>query len=129
MRVIDNRTRSGSIRLSGGRDGRILNCEVRNYMTIAIDDRTQNLALLGYAFRCIDGTAIVCDRCRGTLIQGNRIVEENLRPTPEIKRAAPIGQVHQEEPDEWITDLAPIPRGFESQTNFSDCRMVSRADT
>lgn len=92
VRVIDNRTRSGSIRLSEVRDGRILNCEVRNYMTITVDDRTQNVALLGYAFRCIDGTGIVCDRCRGTLIQGNHIVEENLRPTPEIKQQHELGK-------------------------------------
>lgn len=92
VKVIDNRTRSGSIRMSDVQNGRILNCEVRNYMTIAIDDRTQNAALLGYAFRCIDGTGIVCDRCRGTLIQGNRIIEENLRPTPEIKLQHQLGK-------------------------------------
>ena len=92
VKVIDNHTRSGSIRLSDVRNGRILNCEVRNYMSIAIDDRTQNVALLGYAFRCIDGTGIVCDRCRGTLIQGNHIIEENLRPTPEIKAKHQLGK-------------------------------------
>ncbi|HEY4263469.1 MAG TPA: right-handed parallel beta-helix repeat-containing protein [Schlesneria sp.] len=98
VRVIDNRTRSGSIRLSEVRDGRILNCEVRNYMTIAIDDRTANVALLGYAFRCIDGTGIVCDRCRGTLIQGNLIIEENLRPTPEIKAQHQLGKFTKKNP-------------------------------
>lgn len=92
VRVVDNRTRSGSIRLSEVQNGRILNCEVRNYMTIAVDDRTQNVALLGYAFYCIDGTGIVCDRCRGTLIQGNLIIEENLRPTPEIKAQHQLGK-------------------------------------
>jgi nitrous oxidase accessory protein NosD len=91
-KVIDNRTRSGSIRLTDAHHARILNCDIRNYMTIAIDDRTQNAALLGYAFRCIDGTGIVCNRCRGTLIQGNRIVEENLRPTPEIKEQHGLGK-------------------------------------
>jgi hypothetical protein len=98
VRVIDNRTRSGSIRLSEVRDGRILNCEVRNYMTIAIDDRTANVALLGYAFRCIDGTGIVCDRCRGTLIQGNLIIEDNLRPTPEIKAQHQLGKFTKKNP-------------------------------
>lgn len=98
LKVIDNRTRSGSIRLSEVRDARILNCEIRNYSTIAIDDRTQNAALLGYAFRCIDGTGIVCDRCRGTLIQGNRIIEENLRPTPAIKEQYQLGKFTKKNP-------------------------------
>lgn len=98
VKVVDNRTRSGSIRLSQVWNARILNCEIRNYMTIAIDDRTQNAALLGYAFRCIDGTGIVCDRCRGTLIQGNRIVEEHLRPTPEIKDQYQLGKFTRKNP-------------------------------
>jgi len=98
VKVVDNRTRSGSIRLSQVQDAQILNCEIRNYMTIAIDDRTQNAALLGYAFRCIDGTGIVCDRCRGALIQGNRIVEENLRPTPQIKEQHQLGQFTKKNP-------------------------------
>jgi len=91
VRVIDNRTRSSSIRLSGVRDSRILNCEVRNYMTIAIDDRTQNVALLGYAFRCIDGTGIALENCQRTLIQGNLIIEDHLRPTPELKEQHKLG--------------------------------------
>lgn len=98
VKVIDNRSPSGSIRLSEARNTRILNCEVRNYMTITIDDRTQNAALLGYAFRCIDGTGIVCDRCRGTLIQGTRIIEENLRPTREIKEQHQLGKFTKKNP-------------------------------
>lgn len=91
VRVIDNRTRSSSIRFSGVRDSRIMHCEVRNYMTITIDDRTQNVALLGYAFRCIDGTGIALENCQRTLIQGNTIVEDHLRPTPEIKTQHKLG--------------------------------------
>lgn len=102
VKVIDNRTRAGSIRLSQVRDARILNCEIRNYMTIAIDDRTQNVELLGYAFRCIDGTGIVCDRCRGTLIQGNRIIEENLRPTPAIKEQHQLGKFTKKNPTKGL---------------------------
>lgn len=98
VRVLDNRTRAAGIRFSEVRDGRILNCEIRNYMAIAIDDRTQNAALLGYAFRCIDGTGIVCDRCRGTLIQGNLIIEDNLRPTPEIKEQHQLGKFTKKNP-------------------------------
>lgn len=91
VKVLDNRTRSGSIRMSEVRNGRILNCEIRNYMRISIDDRTQNAALLGYAFRCIDGSGLVLDRCRGTLIQGNTIIEDHLRPTPELKKEHQLG--------------------------------------
>lgn len=98
VKVINNRTRSSSIRLSEVQNARILNCEIRNYMTIAIDDRTQNAPLLGYAFRCIDGTGIVCDRCRGTLIQGNHVVEDNLRPTPEIKQQHSLGSFTKKNP-------------------------------
>jgi nitrous oxidase accessory protein NosD len=102
VKVINNRTRSGNIRLSDVRDGRILNCEIRNDMTIAIDDRTQNEELLGYAFRCIDGTGIVCDTSRGTLIQGNLIIEENLRPTLEIKELHQLGKFTKKNPKKGL---------------------------
>lgn len=91
VKVIDNRTRTGSIRVFESKDIRILNCEVRNYMRITVDDRTQNAALLGYAFRCIDGTGIVINRCQGTLIQGCTIIEDNLRPTRELKTEHQLG--------------------------------------
>lgn len=91
VKVIDNRTRSGSVRFSEVRRGRIVNCDIRNYMTITEDDRTANVELLGYAFRCIDGTGIVIDRSQGTLIQGTTIVEEHLRPTPELKAEHRLG--------------------------------------
>lgn len=92
VKVVDNRTRSSSIQLQDVHDAKILNCEVKNYMTIAVDDRTQNERLLGYAFRCIDGTGIAFNRCRGSLIQGNTIVEEHLRPTPELKKEYQLGK-------------------------------------
>jgi len=98
LKVIDNRTRSGSIRFSDVRNGRILHCEVRNYMRIAVDDRTANVALLGYAFRCIDGTGIVLDSCRGCLLQGNRIIEEHLRPTPALKAEHQLGAFTKKNP-------------------------------
>jgi hypothetical protein len=91
VKIIDNRTRSGAIRLSEVTRGRILSCDIRNYMTVTEDDRTANAELLGYAFRCIDGTGIVVDRSTGTLIQGNTILEEHLRPTREMKDAHKLG--------------------------------------
>nr|WP_237729315.1 right-handed parallel beta-helix repeat-containing protein [Schlesneria paludicola] len=102
VNVIDNRTRSSSIQLQDVHDARILNCEVRNYMTIAVDDRTQNAKLLGYAFRCIDGTGIALNRCRGALIQGNTIVENHLRPTPELKKEHQLGSFVKKNPTKGL---------------------------
>ena len=102
IRVIDNRARTCAIRFSEVRNGRILNCDIRNYMTITVDDRTQNAELLGYAFRCIDGTGIVVDRCQGTLIQGNTIVETAYRPTPELKAQHRLGSFTKKNPTKGL---------------------------
>ena len=91
VKILDNRTRAGAIRFSEVTRGRILNCDIRNYMTVTEDDRTANAELLGYAFRCIDGTGIVVDRSTGTLIQGNTILEANLRPTRAMKETHKLG--------------------------------------
>ena len=98
VKVIDNRTRSSSISLSEVHNCRILNCDVVNYMTITVDDRTQNAELLGYAFRCIDGSGIALNGCSESLIQGNRIVEEHLRPTPELKAEHRLGSFVKKNP-------------------------------
>ena len=90
VRVIDNRTRSGVITLRECQDARISRCVVRNYMQVAIDDRT-NGQDWGYAFNCTDGTGISVGDSSGTLIEGNRIVEENLLPTPELKAMHRLG--------------------------------------
>jgi hypothetical protein len=90
VRVIDNRTRSGAITLRESRDCRISRCLVRNYMRVTIDDRTKSLEW-GYAFNCTDGTGISISYSTGTLIEGNRIIEENLIPTPEIKAKHKLG--------------------------------------
>jgi hypothetical protein len=91
VRVLDNRTRSGAIALRDCANSRLVGCLVRNYMRVTVEDRTANLQLGGYAFRCIDGTGISVTRCQGTLIQGNRIVEENLIPTQELKQKHGLG--------------------------------------
>lgn len=98
IKVIDNRARTSAMRFSEVRNGRILNCDIRNYMTITVDDRTQNAELLGYAFRCIDGTGIAIDRCQGTLIQGNTITETAYRPTPELKALHQLGTFTRKNP-------------------------------
>lgn len=102
IKVIDNRTRSSAIRFSEVSFGRILNCDVRNYMTVTVDDRTANVELLGYAFRCIDGTGIAVERCKGTLIQGNTIIEEHLRPTREMKAEHRLGTFTKKNPTKGL---------------------------
>ena len=92
LRVLDNRTRSGAIVLRECAGSRISGCLVRNYMRISVDDRTAS-ADWGYAFKCIDGTGIMVNNSQGTLIQGNRLLEQNLLPTPEIKQKFDLGKV------------------------------------
>jgi hypothetical protein len=90
VRVLDNQTRSAAIALRESRDCRVSHCLVRNYMRVSIDDRTKSLEW-GYAFNCTDGTGINVSYSTGTLIEGNRILEENLIPTPEIKAKHKLG--------------------------------------
>ena len=90
VRVIDNRTRAGVISIRDCSGASISRCLIRNYMRVTVDDRTES-ADWGYAFNCTDGTGISVVRCVGTLIEGNRIVENNLVPTPEIKARYRLG--------------------------------------
>ena len=90
VRVIDNRTRSGAIALRESQNCRISRCLVRNYMRVTIDDRTKSEGY-GYAFNCTDGTGISVSYSSGTLIEGNRILEARLIPTPEIKAKHKLG--------------------------------------
>ena len=90
LRVLDNRTRSAAVSLRDCNGARIQNCLVRNYMKIDVDDRT-NSPNYGYAFYCIDGTGISVRGSTGTVIRGNRVIERNLLPTPEIKECYKLG--------------------------------------
>lgn len=90
VRVIDNRTRSAAIVLRDCVGARISHCLVQNYMRVAIDDRTADLNW-GYAFNCTDGTGISVGASTGTLIEGNRIVENVMRPTREIQEKYKLG--------------------------------------
>ena len=92
LRIEDNRTVSGAIVIRACAGAQVRHCRILNYMRIAIDDRTANPDL-GYAFHCIDGTGIVVKHgSQSVLIEGNRIVEENLLPTPEIKEKYGLGK-------------------------------------
>ncbi len=90
VRVIDNRTRSSAIALRECTGSRVSRCLVKNYMRVAIDDRTAS-ADWGYAFNCTDGTGISISHSVGTLVESNRIIEENLVPTVEMKTLHKLG--------------------------------------
>ncbi len=92
VRVVDNRTASAAILLRECVRAQVRHCLVLNYMRISIDDRTGSDDW-GYAFHCIDGSGIgVRNGSRSTLIDGNRVVEENLLPTPEVQRKYNLGK-------------------------------------
>jgi len=90
VRVLDNRGPAGAITLRESQNCRISRCLVRNYMRVSIDDRTANKEL-GYVFNCTDGTGISVSYSTGTLIEGNRVVEDNLVPTQEMKEKHKLG--------------------------------------
>lgn len=91
VRVINNRSPAGSISLRESKDCRISRCVVRNYMRLSVDDRTQSKDW-GYAFNCTDGTGISVSYSTGSLIEGNRVIEDNFVPTPEIKAKHKLGE-------------------------------------
>ncbi|MFN6050563.1 MAG: hypothetical protein ACK47R_07015 [Planctomycetia bacterium] len=93
IKVINNRTRSSSVALRDCKNCRIAKCTIRNYSRITVDDRTANTELYGYAFQCIDGSGIVVRSSTGTLIEGNTIVEEHLRPTAENRKKYSLGKI------------------------------------
>jgi hypothetical protein len=97
VRVIDNRTNAGGITLRDCAHCRISRCLVRNYMRVSIDDRTASEDW-GYAFNCTDGTGIKVNASTGTLIEGNRVVEDNLLPTPEMKAQHKLGDFVKKNP-------------------------------
>ena len=92
LRVIDNRTESGSIQVYESKNIRIEGCEVLNYKRIAIDDRTDSDDW-GYAFHCINGTGIIVKDTHGGMILNNRVIENNLLPTQEIKEKYGLGKL------------------------------------
>jgi len=68
----------------------VRDCTIRNYSRIAIDDRTA-ITYLGYAFNCINGSGLIIRHSNGTRLFSNRIVEERMRPTPELQARYRLG--------------------------------------
>ncbi len=92
VKVPGNKSTASSVRLEGCSHSRIRNCEISDYKRVGIDDRTEN-GPYGYAFKVIDGSGIVVTRGRDIAIDGNRVVEFGLLPSPELKEAHGLGQL------------------------------------
>ncbi|WP_165247201.1 right-handed parallel beta-helix repeat-containing protein [Paludisphaera soli] len=92
LRVIDNQTRSGAISVRSCRGTQVRDCLVKNYQRVDVDDRTDTPDQ-GFAFKCIIGTGILVDDSQGTLIRGNRVREDRLVATPEVKKQFELGRI------------------------------------
>jgi hypothetical protein len=97
LRVVDNHSSRAAIALHACDGGQVRNCLVRNYHRIAIDDRTK-MPYYGYAFNCIAGFGIETEHGSRVLIQGNRVIEERLLPTPAMKEKYRLGQFVKKNP-------------------------------
>jgi hypothetical protein len=92
LRVTENWTRYAAIRLQNCSNASVSNCIITNYKRVSVDDRTAS-PLLGYAFRCIDGTGIGVSDCSSTTILNNRIIETRLLPTREVFEHHGLGRL------------------------------------
>jgi len=92
LQISDNRSDFASVYVQECALFQMRDCLVQNYSRIAIDDRTKN-PLYGYAFNCIDGTGVMVKKTKGVRIEGNRIIELAMVPTPELKDKFHLGTV------------------------------------
>ena len=92
VRIENSKARDAAIQLRRSNRCTIRDCVIKNYKRIAIDDRTDS-DLYGYAFRCIDGTGILATNCTHLIIADNRIVEDELIPTEQLKEVEQLGSV------------------------------------
>ncbi|MCL5269783.1 MAG: right-handed parallel beta-helix repeat-containing protein [bacterium] len=128
LRVIDNRSQQAAILLGRCTGAQILDCLVLNYTTVGIDDRTPSPDY-GYAFNCIDGHGIRVTRSRGTLLRGNRIIEKNLFPTPELQRRHHLGEWVKRAPKRGeLMSEATWKKGFVSNWHQGAAIQVTSSD-
>jgi hypothetical protein len=66
-------------------------------MRVTVDDRTASEDW-GYAFNCTDGTGLSIGASTGTLVEGNRIIEDHFVPTPELKAMYKLGDYVKKNP-------------------------------
>ncbi len=95
VQVIDNWTGSSPIRSEKCTRIVVRHCVVENYYRVTVEDWTKPSGAgvtSGFAYNCINGTAMNFIDVAGALIEGNRIVENRLRPTPEIMQKHRLGK-------------------------------------
>lgn len=90
VRILENRAATGALALRECRFAQVTRCVIRDYMRVSVDDRTRSEDW-GYAFNCTDGTGIQVSHSQGTLIEGNTVIEQTMRPTKEIKERHQLG--------------------------------------
>jgi hypothetical protein len=90
VQVLENWGNSGAFVVADSARVVIRGCVIRNYSRISIDDRTKT-SFLGYAFNCIDGTGLVLRNVTAAMVTGNRVIEQRMRPTPELKAKYALG--------------------------------------
>ncbi|MDZ4861211.1 MAG: right-handed parallel beta-helix repeat-containing protein [Candidatus Hydrogenedentes bacterium] len=92
LHIHNNCSQQGTIYLIKCESSVVRDCEILNYKRIGVDDRTAS-DLYGYAFRVIDGTGIQVNDTSGLQIVNNRVLEEMLYPTIEMKDLHKLGQL------------------------------------
>lgn len=98
VKALNNRTKSGVILVTDSSGTRISRCLVRNYMRVCVDNRTQG-DVSGYSFRCTDGTGIMVRYCKGTLIEGNHVIEETYFPSKACREQYKLGDFVKKNPE------------------------------
>lgn len=94
LRIVNNWSQQGTVYLIRCESTVVRDCEILNYKRVGVDDRTAN-ELYGYAFRAIDGTGIQVNDSRGLQILNNRVLEERLYATREMKDQYQLGSFCQ----------------------------------
>ncbi|MCG3195905.1 MAG: hypothetical protein GHCLOJNM_00374 [bacterium] len=130
VRVLDNHASEGSIDLRDCVRCIVRDCEVTNYKRITVDDRTES-DLYGYAFHAIDGHGILVRFSQGTRVTDNRVVENRLLPTPEIKEKHNLGQLTPGKKPNHVGELASdvFRRGSVTNWHQGSAIMVSSPES
>ncbi len=92
VRIRDNHSQAGALTLRDCARVTVSDCNILNYKTIGVDDRTTS-PLYGYAFRCMDGAGISVSDSVHVTLSNNRVIEERLLPTREMKDAHQLGNL------------------------------------
>ncbi len=96
VQVIDNWTDNAALRSDKCRQLVVRGCLVENYCRVTIEDWTKPApnsgVCSGFAYICMNGTAMDFVDVSGVIIQGNRIVENRLLPTKENKEKYGFGK-------------------------------------